>query len=1545
VAYGKDPYMQMLPKGESLHYKIKEGDIIELRLKTNLISGTSDQIQLFYTTTADKTYTESKSVKSAQVLSANGGYKVIQFKMSRNIGEIINALRLDPYSNCSDNFKAEFELDYIYVGSPDQAPSAYTDSIFIDFNNDDRAVGRYMASDIYSSLNYDAKFWYYNAGRSAKPAISNSAGTMTLTIASTTDNYGSTGHSPYFQTTDVSMLGDTVPLNYVPTTKDVVQMRVKFEDCALISGGKARIRLYYIKNDDDGAQGIDTTDYITLVVDEGALSSGKWLTYTANVGTAFSSAQVINGIRPTFNGICSAAGKTGKITVDYVYVGPINGRPEQDSLMFDFTGSSADLLRYNSKTYGGYNYDDPSNVHWCVGGGSAAVDNKAGTLTLIPDASRASIYAYASRNSASITAPLSYDLTKADTFQIRLKLENVKTVSGKDPLVALDLFAGGTKIDLPDYTFTAAQVTSGKYVVATMPIAEEYRSYGVIEKLSVYLGNLELTTDSKVVIDYIYVGQSNNLPAQDHLFFGFTNTSVDTQRYATKTYSKNNYDAGNWAYNTARNSSPVFGSNTMSIRIAETTDNYSATGVSPFVQTSNNTGSLSVNVLNYYPGAEDYLQVRLCMTDCAVASGAAAVRLYYMTEAGGSMAGSVTKNLSDSALNGGEYITVTVPMSEASGYAASEVITAIRLAFPNVRSADGKTGVITLDYIYVGPKSGLPKPTYTVKFVGADGKTLYSEYVAHGETTVYRGATPKKTSDGTNHYSFKGWDKSLTNITANTTFTAQFTATAHSYTYEKVDGTNHKASCSCGYSKTGGHTWNSGAVTTAASCTAAGVKTYTCTACKATKTETIAKTAHTYGYRVSNAPTTSATGTLTGTCSACKGSTLVTLPKLNTTDYSYTVVKTATCGATGTGRYTWKTTAYGSFSFDVTIAKTTAHSYNSGVITKVPTLNAEGVKTYTCAICKGTKTEAVAKLHESLYMGFDNSAAAKTRYNNYTYGFHNFDLASQWRVAGSGTAAADHSAGTMSFLSGGNGNYLVAHASENPSAEGSPLYFDPAKAEVFQLRMKLENVGCVTGKTALVTVDLYAGNTKLDLPDRGLYEHQVLGGDYFLVTLPISEEFRTKGIVTNLHVYIGNITATASSKAVVDYIYVGSEEGLPTDAYTVTFKNYDGTVLQTQTVHKGETAVYTAAAPVKAHDSKYHYSFKGWDKALTNITSDTTVTAQFTSTAHSFIGGSCVCGAKENSDPVVDEGLRIYHTLDLASDISLNYAVLSSALSGYDMSTVRIELSKREYEGNVEIGVQNRTLYPDLVGNYYYFTLDGLLSIHMNDKISAVLYGEKNGVPSCSQTDLYSIADYAYSRLDNAGADAALKTLCADLLRYGSAAQTFKGYRTNALADAKMTAAHKAYLTDLDTVSFGGTNREYAALENAPIKWVGKTLDLANKVTVMYVFDASGYTGDIRDLSLRVNYKTYNGESVALTLSDAQSYGANANYYFFKLDQLLAAELRQPVSVAVYKGTERLSAVLQYSADTYGNNKTGALLTLCKSLFAYSDSALAYFQK
>jgi hypothetical protein len=92
-----------------------------------------------------------------------------------------------------------------------------------------------------------------------------------------------------------------------------------------------------------------------------------------------------------------------------------------------------------------------------------------------------------------------------------------------------------------------------------------------------------------------------------------------------------------------------------------------------------------------------------------------------------------------------------------------------------------------------------------------------------------------------------------------------------------------------------------------------------------------------------------------------------------------------------------------------------------------------------------------------------------------------------------------------------------------------------------------------------------------------------------------------------------------------------------------------------------------------------------------------------------------------------------------------------------------------------------------------------------------------------------------------------------------------------------------------------------------------------------------------------VSYKNYQGETCEVVVERPIVYNADKNWYAFDFDSLLAAELRSVLSVAVYEGSTRVSETLRYSADTYGNNKTGNLLTVCKTMIAYSDSALAYF--
>ena len=194
--------------------------------------------------------------------------------------------------------------------------------------------------------------------------------------------------------------------------------------------------------------------------------------------------------------------------------------------------------------------------------------------------------------------------------------------------------------------------------------------------------------------------------------------------------------------------------------------------------------------------------------------------------------------------------------------------------------------------------------------------------------------------------------------------------------------------------------------------------------------------------------------------------------------------------------------------------------------------------------------------------------------------------------------------------------------------------------------------------------------------------------------------------------------------------------------------------------------------------------------------------------------------------------------------------------------------------------------------------------------------------------------------------DEKMLRLCANLLRYGAQAQTYKNYRTNALVDAAMTDEQRAYLTDLSTMTFTQTDGVSMIVDNPVITWVGKTLLLDSKVGIKFVFNASKYTSDVSKLSMQVYYVNYKGEVKSAVVTGAETYNAGNEYYSFTYSGLLASELRSVLSVAIFEGDQQLSDTLDYSAESYAYRSSGtALGELAAAMFAYSDAAKAYFLK
>ena len=88
--------------------------------------------------------------------------------------------------------------------------------------------------------------------------------------------------------------------------------------------------------------------------------------------------------------------------------------------------------------------------------------------------------------------------------------------------------------------------------------------------------------------------------------------------------------------------------------------------------------------------------------------------------------------------------------------------------------------------------------SYKITFKNGE-QVLKEETVNYGTLPAAPETNPTKGYDSENHYSFKGWDKEIAEVTGEAVYNAQFNAEKHVYTVDDSDETTDYIVCSCGY--------------------------------------------------------------------------------------------------------------------------------------------------------------------------------------------------------------------------------------------------------------------------------------------------------------------------------------------------------------------------------------------------------------------------------------------------------------------------------------------------------------------------------------------------------------------------------------------------------------------------------------------------------------------------------------------------------------------------------------------------------------------------
>ncbi len=318
---GGDHYFYMTQGGSgSLNHTTQAGDIIEIRYKTSNLPtakvGTTGTFELWYTlnnSSIDFTDSSSKTL-SASVKRLENTWQTVQFTPATGVK--LSRLMFDVLEENLGYSGAKVEIDYIFVGPSGNAPSKNDNSyMYFDFTNEPIDAMRYAGAN-YNDRNYDTGFWAYNSVNASNVAYNGNE--LVITPVST-----ATG--TYVQTSTGAMGLSDNALNYVPSAGDIVQIRMKMENMQAVSGKTGVMRLYHSKN--NGTSGVDASNY-TIVTDfNSSHFNGEYFTVTKELCESFTAASVINAIRPQFVNISSVSGATGKIYIDYIYVGSPDKAP------------------------------------------------------------------------------------------------------------------------------------------------------------------------------------------------------------------------------------------------------------------------------------------------------------------------------------------------------------------------------------------------------------------------------------------------------------------------------------------------------------------------------------------------------------------------------------------------------------------------------------------------------------------------------------------------------------------------------------------------------------------------------------------------------------------------------------------------------------------------------------------------------------------------------------------------------------------------------------------------------------------------------------------------------------------------------------------------------------------------------------------------------------------------------------------------------------------------------------------------------------------
>ena len=340
--------------------------------------------------------------------------------------------------------------------------------------------------------------------------------------------------------------------------------------------------------------------------------------------------------------------------------------------------------------------------------------------------------------------------------------------------------------------------------------------------------------------------------------------------------------------------------------------------------------------------------------------------------------------------------------------------------------------------------------------------------------------------------------------------------------------------------------------------------------------------------------------------------------------------------------------------------------------------------------------------------------------------------------------------------------------------------------------------------------------------------------------------------------------------------------------------------------------------------------------------------------------------------PVVDndKNLEISMNLELTVNLKTSFYVKKAAVG--DMTDLRMNIKYSDDYSTVDKDLTYSEVTVDGV-EYYKFVYEGVNPQRMHDEYTLTVSADDNGIPHY-RTETKSVEKYIYDAFMDSK-NSKWYAIFVDLLNYGSAGQTFKGYHADSLINRNLIGyrnisnlrpvidAENAKLDcpvrALDDYIREVNDDKFRKIDNPEAEYKGIQLVLGSVIAMKYHFNIADPAGKY----VRVLHYDSNGNKVSDPVYiPAEEFLSENGHYAVMYKDLKANQMRDLVYFTVVDSekkpigsTTRFSIVSEYYIRKNQMENPGSLsdsdkeyvqelVAYEKAMMIYGDSVIFYLK-